>query len=90
MKSQYCSQRFNFRLNCFVLHLHIGLNLEEGDKKKKVSELAEVVFVSSSHAVISTRRPADYQNLECASCHIPYTAAYEYCCIDLVWMYICM
>ena len=38
----------------------------------------------------STRRPADCQNLERASRHIPHTAACEYCCTDNVWLYVCM
>ena len=46
------------------------------------SDLGEVVFVSFSHAAEATRdfnpKPAEYQNLERASCHIPYTVAYEY------------
>ena len=42
-------------LNGFVLHSCVWMNLAEGEKKTKVSELAEAVFVSSSDAAEATR-----------------------------------
>ena len=45
---------FTYRLNRFVLHSLVGMNLAEREKKKNVSELAEAVFVSSSRAAEAT------------------------------------
>ena len=38
----------------------------------------------------STCRPVGCQNLERSSCHIPHTAESVYCCIDHIWLHICM
>ena len=77
-----CRGSFTYRLNGFVLHSREGLNLA-GEEKKKTSPkwLRRLLFrpvMRPRRLVISTRKPAD-QNLERASCHITYTAAYDYC-----------
>lgn len=41
----------------------------------------------------STWRPADWQNMELASCILPHkshSTTCEYCCTDHVWLYVCM
>ncbi|CAJ1057641.1 hypothetical protein NHX12_016806%2C partial [Xyrichtys novacula] len=61
------------------------------DRESKVIEsgVGEQAHVDRNEKT-STRRPADYPNLERTSCHIRHTEVCEYCCIDHVWIHVFM